>query len=117
MMGQASQKTGVIPWTKGADFCGPLAVLALLPAKMVFPSIGAIFMLYARETMTGPSVPSFFQKRRGGETRGGSSPPFGTIAILKGISAFRRSPFFMKMARVAKKWLAEYFPLAILLAC
>src|SRR5665811_2362726 len=30
----------------------------------------------------------------GGETRGGSNPPFGTIAILKGNLAFRRSPFF-----------------------
>ena len=32
----------------------------------------------------------------GGETRAGSNPPFGTIAILKGISAFRRSPFFIE---------------------
>ena len=30
----------------------------------------------------------------GGETRGGSSPPFGTMLIIKGISVFRRSPFF-----------------------
>jgi hypothetical protein len=30
----------------------------------------------------------------GGETRGGSNPAFGTMAILKGISAFCRSPFF-----------------------
>ena len=80
MTGQASQKTGVFPWTEGADFSGPLAVLGLLPAKMVVPSIGAIFMLYAREMMTGPSVPSFFQKRGGGETSGGSSSSFGTIA-------------------------------------
>src|SRR3990172_12277341 len=31
---------------------------------------------------------------RGGETRGGSSPPFGTMLIIKGISVFHRSPFF-----------------------
>ena len=30
----------------------------------------------------------------GGETRAGSNPSLDTIAILKGISAFRRSPFF-----------------------
>ena len=29
MMGQACQETGVFPLTKGADFSGPLAVLAL----------------------------------------------------------------------------------------
>jgi len=29
-----------------------------------------------------------------GETRVGSSPPFGTISILKGISDSRRNPFF-----------------------
>ncbi len=28
------------------------------------------------------------------ETRGGSSPPFGIMAVLEGISALRRSPFF-----------------------
>ena len=28
MMGQASQETGVFPWTEGADFSGPLPVLA-----------------------------------------------------------------------------------------
>jgi len=53
-------------------------------------------MLYAREMMTGPSVPSFFQKRGGGETRGGSSPPFGTIAKPKGNLAYRQVPFFCK---------------------
>src|SRR4030066_221770 len=30
----------------------------------------------------------------GGETRGGSSPPFGTIAITKGNLASRQVPFF-----------------------
>ena len=62
-MGQASQETGIFPWMKGADFSGPLAVLGLLPAKIVVPSIGAIFMLYARETMTGPSLPSLFLEK------------------------------------------------------
>ena len=60
-MGQASGETGIFPWTKGADFSGPLAVLGLPSAKMVVPSIGAILMFYERETMTGLSVLSFLQ--------------------------------------------------------
>ena len=40
----------------------------------------------------------------GGETRGGSSPPFGTIAMLKGNLALARFPFSAFMVRVAQIW-------------
>jgi hypothetical protein len=38
-------------------------------------------------------------------TEWGSSPPFGTIRKLKGITASRRSPFFRFIAQVSNKWL------------
>jgi len=38
-----------------------------------------------------------YRRGGGGETRGGSSPPFGTISILKGNLASRQVPFFRKI--------------------
>lgn len=41
-----------------------------------------------------------------GRGSGGRVPPFGTIPMHKGFSVFRRSPFFVKSARLAKNSLA-----------
>jgi hypothetical protein len=38
----------------------------------------------------------------GGETRGGSSPPFGTIAITKGNPVLAGFPFSLVVERVAE---------------
>ena len=52
-----------------------------------------------------------YRRGGGGETRGGSSPPFGTISILKGNLASRQVPFFRKigatgqfLARGSPEW-------------
>jgi hypothetical protein len=89
-------------------FCGPESGdrFAADPEKHI-RRYGKVLALWLRRPQasrcfhSGKLILSFHRvpdndHRGGGETRGGSSPPFGTIAILKGISASRRSPFFQK---------------------
>ena len=81
MMGQASQETGIFPWTKGADFSGPLAVLA--PPRENGISVGmSNFYVVCKGNDDGAiaSVP-FFRKGVVGKPVGVRVPPSAPFGL------------------------------------
>jgi len=93
MMGQASQETGIFPWTKGADFSGPLAVLA--PPRENGISVGmSNFYVVCKGNDDGAiaSVP-FFRKGVVGKPVGVRVPPSAPWQFKKGFRPDAGVPF------------------------